>query len=60
MKCLLSLVGAAIALAGAAHPAFGHVTQAGPNPHWHTGDLWGLGAVIALTAAAAWLARRRK
>ena len=38
-------------------PAFAHVSSAAA-PHWHAGDAWGVLAVIALTAAAAWLDRR--
>jgi hypothetical protein len=50
----------AFALAGsAALPAFAHVT-ASATPHWHDGDGWGVLAVCALTAVAAWLDRRRR
>jgi hypothetical protein len=46
------------ALAGmTALPALAHVSSAAA-PHWHAGDAWGVLAVIALTAAAAWLDRR--
>ena len=38
-------------------PALAHLTSAAA-PHWHAGDAWGVLAVIALTAAAAWLDRR--
>jgi hypothetical protein len=37
-------------------PAFAHMTA---TPHGHAGDGWGILAVVALTAAAAWLDRRR-
>ncbi|HEY2559614.1 MAG TPA: hypothetical protein VGI48_07910 [Caldimonas sp.] len=48
----------AVALAGSvALPAFAHFTGSA-TPHWHAGDAWGVLAVIALTAIAAWLDRR--
>jgi hypothetical protein len=57
MKRSLSMRTAA-ALAGlAASPAFAHVA-AGATPHWHAADVWGVLAVVALTAVAAWLDRR--
>jgi hypothetical protein len=48
----------AVALAcSAALPAIAHV-NASATPHWHDGDGWGVLAVLALTAVAAWLDRR--
>jgi len=48
----------AVGLAGcAAFPAFAHVA-AGATPHWHADDVWGVLAVVALAAVAAWLDRR--
>ena len=48
------------ALAGlTALPALAHVSSAAA-PHWHAGDAWGVLVVIGLTAAAAWLDRRRR
>ena len=44
--------------AAAALPASAHF--AGATPHWHAGDGWGVLAVVALTAVAAWLDRRRR
>jgi hypothetical protein len=38
-------------------PALAHVGSAA-DPHLHAGDGWGLLAVAALTAVAAWLGRR--
>ena len=50
----------AIALAGlAAVPSFAHVSTSA-TPHLHDGDAWGVLAVVALTALAAWLDRRRR
>ena len=37
-----------------------NIAAGDPRPHAHPGDLWGLGAVAALTAIAAWLGRRGK
>ena len=48
-------IGALIA-AATALPASAHF--AGATPHWHAGDGWGVLAVVALTAIAAWLDRR--
>jgi hypothetical protein len=57
MKRSLSIRTAA-ALAGlGASSAFAHVA-AGAMPHWHADDVWGVLAVVALTAVAAWLDRR--
>jgi len=50
-------IGALIA-ATAALPAAAHF--AGATPHWHAGDGWGVVAVVALTAAVAWIDRRRR
>jgi hypothetical protein len=50
-------LGALIA-AAAALPVSAHI--AGATPHWHAGDGWGVLAVVALTAVAAWLDRRRR
>jgi hypothetical protein len=50
----------AAALAGLlALPAFAHVS-ASATPHLHDGDGWGVLVVVALTALAAWLDRRRR
>jgi len=50
----------AAALAGfVALPALAHVSAAA-TPHLHDGDGWGVLAVVALTALAAWLDRRRR
>jgi MYXO-CTERM domain-containing protein len=38
-------------------PALAHWTA---SPHAHGGDGWGLLAVVALTAVAAWIDRRRR
>ena len=40
-------------------PALAHVS-ASATPHLHDGDGWGVLAVVALTALAAWLDRRRR
>jgi len=40
-------------------PASAHIV-AGSTPHWHAVDGWGVLAVVALTAIAAWLDRRRR
>jgi hypothetical protein len=40
-------------------PASAHIAAAA-TAHWHAGDGWGVLAVIALTAIAAWLDRRRR
>ena len=40
-----------------APPASAHLAAA-TTPHWHAGDGWGVLAVVALTAVAAWLDRR--
>ena len=50
--CIVAVIAAAAALPAAAH------LSAGATPHWHAGDLWGVLAVCALTAVAAWLDRR--
>jgi len=50
-------IGALIA-AATALPASAHI--AGATPHWHAGDGWGVLAVVALTAVAAWIDRRRR
>jgi len=50
-------IGALIA-ATAVLPAAAHF--AGAAPHWHAGDGWGVLAVVALTAAVAWIDRRRR
>ena len=47
----------AVIAAASALPASAHFT-AGATPHWHAGDLWGVLAVGALTAVAAWIDRR--
>jgi hypothetical protein len=57
MNHRLSLRLATSLAGGAALPALAHVSSAAA-PHWHAGDAWGVLAVIALTAAAAWLDRR--
>ena len=57
MKSALSARMSAAVAAVAALPASAHVTR-GAVPHWHGGDIWGVLAVVALTAAAAWLDRR--
>jgi len=57
MRHRLSLLGVAALGGTTALPALAHVTSAA-TPHWHAGDAWGVLAVIALTAAAAWLDRR--
>ena len=48
----------AVVAAAAALPASAHVTT-GAIPHWHAADIWGVLAVCALTAVAAWIDRRR-
>ena len=40
-----------------APPSLAHVTTSA-QAHAHPGDVWGLLAVVALTAGAAWLGRR--
>jgi len=50
--CIVAVIAAASAL-----PASAHLT-ASATPHWHAGDIWGVLAVCALTAVAAWLDRR--
>ena len=57
MRHRLSIMLCAALGATTALPALAHVTSAA-TPHWHAGDAWGVLAVIALTAAAAWLDRR--
>jgi hypothetical protein len=52
--CLKSL-----ALGGFATPALAHFTSPAA-PHGHPGDVWGLLAVAALVALAAWLDRRSR
>ena len=47
----------AVIAAASALPAWSHFTS-GATPHWHAGDLWGVLAVCALTAVAAWIDRR--
>ena len=49
---------AAAVAAIASLPASAHF--AGAAPHWHAGDGWGVLAVVALTAIAAWIDRRRR
>jgi hypothetical protein len=51
----------AIALAGSscALPALAHFTSSA-TPHWHAGDIWGVLAVVVLTAIAAWIDRRSR
>ena len=49
---------AATALTGTALPALAHITS-GATPHAHSGDTWGLLAVVGLTLVAVWLGRRR-
>ena len=56
-RSLARRIGALIA-ATAALPASAHI--AGATPHWHVGDGRGVLAVVALTAVAAWLDRRRR
>jgi hypothetical protein len=46
----------ALIAAIAALPASAHF--AGAAPHWHAGDIWGVLAVVALTAIAACVDRR--
>jgi hypothetical protein len=48
----------AVVAAASALPASAHVTT-GAIPHWHAADIWGVLAVCALTAVAAWIDRRR-
>ena len=50
---------AGLAAAFAALPASAHLSTTA-TPHWHDGDGWGVFAVFALTAIAAWLGRRRR
>ncbi len=50
---------AALVVVAASLPASAHIV-AGSTPHWHAGDGWGVLAVVALTAIAAWLDRRRR
>ena len=50
---------AALVASTLALPASAHLTAAA-TPHWHDGDGWGVVAVFALTAIAAWLDRRRR
>ena len=57
MKSRLPLRLVAAFGACAAFPAAAHLTGAAA-PHWHSGDVWGVLAVIALTGVAAWLGRR--
>ena len=57
MKSRLPLRPVAAFGACAAFPAAAHLTGAAA-PHWHSGDVWGVLAVIALTGVAAWLDRR--
>ena len=59
MKHRLSLRLPAALAALTALPALAHVSSAA-TPHWHAGDAWGVLVVIGLTAAAAWLDRRRR
>ena len=59
MNRLLCFLFPAIALVGSASPSLAHVTGSSA-PHWHATDTWGLVAVVALTIAAAWFARRRR
>ncbi len=59
MKFRLSLRASAALLGLTALPAMAHLTSA-TTPHWHAGDAWGVLVVIGLTAAAAWLDRRRR
>ena len=54
----LAPVLAATIVATLALPASAHLAAAAA-PHWHAGDGWGVLAVFALTAAFAWLIRRR-
>ena len=53
----LSAAGAASLLASAASPALAHAAS-GSLPHWHASDFAGIGAVLAITLAAAWADRR--
>ena len=45
-----------IALA-APSSALAHLTPA-TQAHWHASDVWGLLAIVTLTAGAVWLGRR--
>lgn len=59
MRQLLSLRITAGLAGFAALPALAH-GSASATPHWHDGDGWGVLAVFALTAVAAWIDRRRR
>ena len=59
MSSMLSLRTAVALAAVGPLPALAHVVG-GSAPHMHAGDGWGVLAVVALTALAAWLDRRRR
>jgi hypothetical protein len=50
---------AAILIGTVSLPATAHFTSS-PTPHAHPGDVWGLLAVVALTAVAGWIDRRAR
>ena len=58
MKHLSRACLAGLATMAASAPGLAHVASS-ELPHVHAGDGWGLLAVAALTAVAAWLGRRR-
>ena len=59
MKRSLSIrVAAALGAGPGACPRFRARRERGATPHWHADDVWGVLAVVALTAVAAWLDRR--
>ncbi|HEX2540316.1 MAG TPA: hypothetical protein VHM00_04455 [Caldimonas sp.] len=57
MKRYANVLPAGIGLLTASLPSLAHMGST-PAPHFHAGDGWGLLAVAALTAIAAWLGRR--
>jgi len=57
MNRLISTRLATALASAAALPASAHLSGQ-TAAHWHAGDVWGVLAVLALTAAAAWLDRR--
>jgi hypothetical protein len=57
MKHSLKAAVAAVAAMTVSLPSLAHVGSSAA-PHLHAGDGWGVLAVAALTAVAAWLGRR--